>query len=143
MEICLIYSLYVTFSQDHTVLTFYHDVHVNAVAERVYDAHIRKDPIRINGKKLEVELDTPQLSDFHDKMAVRISGISPEMDPDKLKLYLAAISNRRVTDLTYNKSKTRAIARFSQEIGQYTVNVFTCGCSACIHRAWTHFVGVM
>ena len=75
-----------------------------------------RDAIIVNGKELNIELELPQLNDSHDEMAVRISGLSPEVDPEKLKFYVAAIANRAVTDLTFDRARTKAVVRFSEEI---------------------------
>lgn len=67
--------------------------------------------------KLNLELDLPWLSNLHDNCKVRVSGINESLEKEKLRFYLSAISNNRVTDLFYNHDQTRAIAGFRDPIG--------------------------
>ena len=86
------------------------------VAERVFAFHQTK-PLMFNKCKLNLELDLPWLTDLHDKCKVRISGINEDLEKEKLRFYLSAISKNRVTDLFYNHDQTRAIAAFRDPIG--------------------------
>lgn len=77
-----------------------------------------RQPIEVNGAELDIEIDLPKLNDCHDEMGVRLSGLSPDLDPEKLRLYIAALSDRTVSDLSFDRTRTRAVASFSEIIGE-------------------------
>ena len=87
-----------------------------SVAERVYRLH-RKKPILLNGIALDIELESPALLDHHHHQSLRISGLNPDLDPEKLKFYIAAVSGRTVTDILFDDSHAKAIAQFRSQIG--------------------------
>ena len=84
--------------------------------------------------KLNLELDLPWLTDIHDKCKVRVSGINDDLEKEKLRFYLSAISKNRVTDLFYNHDQTRAIAAFKDLIGM----IFFID-SCCVMQLLIHF----
>ena len=87
-----------------------------SVAERVYRLH-RKKPILLNGIALDIELESPALLDHHHHQSLRISGLNPDLDPEKLKFYIAAVSGRTVTEILFDESHAKAIAQFRSQIG--------------------------
>ncbi|KAF6030597.1 hypothetical protein EB796_011094 [Bugula neritina] len=88
------------------------------VAEIVYSRHCSHKSLYLNDKSLEIELELPWLTDQHDRHRVRVSGLTEELDPEKLRFYLSALSNNSVTQMSFNKEQTRAIAEFEETLAQ-------------------------
>jgi len=88
------------------------------VADRVYYLHCSRKPLCLNDKSLEMELELPWLTDNHDDHRVRVSGFTEELDPEKLRFYLSALSNNSVRQMSFNKEQTRAIAEFKESLGE-------------------------
>ena len=76
-------------------------------------------------KKLHLELELPWLTKHHDDRKVRVSGLSKKLDPERLKFYLAALSQNMVIDTFFNGNKTRAVAMFKEPLGMF-LNIFYC-----------------
>ena len=87
------------------------------VAERVYGVH-RKRPIELNGSELEIELESPDLLDYHDNHSVRLSGLTPDLDPEKLKFYISALSDNTVSEILFDGYRCKAVAQFANPIGE-------------------------
>lgn len=90
---------------------------LHLVAEKVYNFHQEK-PIFFNGSKLDIELDCHRLLDHHDNLSLHVSGLTPELDPEKLKFYLSALSDNVITDILLDDSCTKAVAKFYKPLGK-------------------------
>lgn len=88
-----------------------------SVAESVYEYH-RRCPFKCNGFELKIELESPTLQEYHNKQAVRISGLTSSLDPEKLKFYISALTDNLVTQICLDATQQRAIATFSQPLGK-------------------------
>ncbi|KAF6036950.1 hypothetical protein EB796_004734 [Bugula neritina] len=55
---------------------------------------------------------TSWLNEHHDRHRVRVSGLTEELDPEKLRFYLSALSNNSVTQMSFNEDYTKAVADF-------------------------------
>jgi len=82
------------------------------VAERVYHKFDQPKGIYLDNKKLDIELELPWLNEHHDRHRVRVSGLTEELDPEKLRFYLSALSNNSVTQMSFNEDYTKAVADF-------------------------------
>ena len=87
------------------------------VAERVYSTH-RKRPLDLNGAELDIELESPELLDYHDNHSVRLSGLTPDLDPEKLKFYVSALSDNTVSEILFDGNRCKAVAQFANPIGE-------------------------
>ena len=88
-----------------------------SAAERVFESS-RTKGLRYKGVSLELELEVPWLTKQHDDHKVRISGLDKDLDPEKLKFYLSAISDNLVTEMFFNQNQSRAVALFRNTIGR-------------------------
>lgn len=77
----------------------------------------RKRPIVVNQTELDIELVSPTLLDCHDNQSVRVSEITPDLDPEKLRFYLSAVACQSVLDLQFDETRTKAVAQFKDIIG--------------------------
>lgn len=109
------------------------------VAERVYDYSMQRGLV-FHSKELEIELELMWLTKHHDDHKVRLSGLSDEIDPEKVKFYLSALTNNVVTDLFFDQTQTKAVAVFQNSIGMIA-NVspmyFLC-CSSFAHNMYRY-----
>lgn len=87
------------------------------VAERVFSTH-RKRPLDLNGAELDIELESPELLDYHDNHSVRLSGLTPDLDPEKLKFYVSALSDNTVSEILFDGNRCKAVAQFANPIGE-------------------------
>lgn len=87
------------------------------VAKRVYDVH-RQTALEFKDKKLEIELESPNLMDYQDPKSVRLSSLAAQLDPEKLRFYLSALADNVVTHLAFDRNETKAVASFAQNIGE-------------------------
>ena len=83
----------------------------------MYGVH-RKRPIDLNGTELDIELESPVLLEYHDKHSVRLSALTPDLDPEKLKFYLSALSDNTVSEISFNGVRSKAVAQFARPIGR-------------------------
>ena len=81
----------------------------------------RKQPIKINGQELDIDLESPALLDYHDNMSVRLSEISQDVDPEKLKFHVSALAGQPVTQLVFDETRTKAVAEFRDVIGKCSI----------------------
>ena len=93
-------------------------VPVFVVAERVYSSH-RKKELVFKGQSLELELDLPWLTAEHDDHKVRVSGLTNDLDPEKLKFYLSALADNVVTEIYFDQTHSRAVATFLHRVGMH------------------------
>ena len=87
---------------------------------RVFELHRAKE-LNFKGSSLELELELPWPTDLHDDHKVRVSGLNGELDPEKLKFYLSAISDNLVTEMFFNQNQSKAVAIFKNAIGRSRV----------------------
>ncbi|KAF6030610.1 hypothetical protein EB796_011092 [Bugula neritina] len=78
--------------------------------------HQQKSSPTFRGRQLKMELVLPEFKGHHDRHRVRVSGLTEELDPEKLRFYLSALSNNSVTQMSFNKEQTRAIAEFEEPL---------------------------
>lgn len=71
----------------------------------------------LNNKELDIELVSPDLLEYHDTQSVRVSGLTPDLDPEKLKFYISALSDNVVTEMWFDYNRTKAVIKFSNPIG--------------------------
>ena len=81
--------------------------------------------LSFNNKNLKLELELPWLTKHHDEHKVRISGLTNEMDPEKLKFYLCALTKNVVTDVFFDETQTKAVAVFQDKIGKCVLSIFS------------------
>ena len=78
----------------------------------------RTKGLLFKGVSLELELEVPWLTKHHDDHKVRVSGLTEELDPEKLKFYLSAISENEVSEMFFNQNQSRAVAIFKHQLGE-------------------------
>ena len=86
-----------------------------AVAERVFHLY-SQGGLAFKHRNLELELELPWLTSEHDDHKVRVSGFTDELDSEKLKFYLSALSNNAVNEIYLDECRTRAIATFKNSL---------------------------
>lgn len=88
------------------------------MAERVYQSYTNHGLI-CSGKHLKLELDIPWLTELHDDHKLRISGLPGDIDPEKLKFYLSALSSDFVSQLFFDETQQKALAIFKNALGMF------------------------
>ena len=76
------------------------------------------DELMFVHQSLELELELPWLTAEHDDHKVRVSGLTNDLDPEKLKFYLSALADNVVTDIYFDETQSRAVAIFSHSLGK-------------------------
>ena len=77
-----------------------------------------KEGLTFENKSLELELELPELTESHDNRRVKICELTSDLDSEKLRFYLSALSDNVVAEIYFNENHTKAVATFVDPIGK-------------------------